>query len=61
MQFGGTPILVTLHDGRLTVAVHPEGVSRPIRVGVGDEIRELCPGDECTFEMRTEGTRVERV
>ena len=61
MQFRGTPILVTLDDGRLTVAVHPEGVTRPIRVGVGDEIRELCPGDECTFEMTEEGTLVDRV
>ena len=61
MQFRGTPLLVTLDDGRLTVAVHPEGVTRPIRVGVGDEIRELCPGDECTFEMTEEGTLVDRV
>jgi trehalose/maltose hydrolase-like predicted phosphorylase len=61
MQFRGTPILVALDDARLTVAVHSEGVSRPIRVGVGDEIRELCPGDERTFEMTAEGTRVERV
>jgi hypothetical protein len=36
-------------------------VSRQIRVGVGNEIRELCPGDEWMFEMRKEGTRVERV
>jgi hypothetical protein len=43
------------------VAAHREGVSRPIRVGVGDEIRELCPGDQCTFEIAEEGIRVERV
>jgi trehalose/maltose hydrolase-like predicted phosphorylase len=61
MQFRGTPIQITLEDSRLTVAVHPEGVSRPIRVGAGDEIRELCPGDEYRFEMTEEGTRAERV
>jgi trehalose/maltose hydrolase-like predicted phosphorylase len=61
MQFRGTPIHITLEDSRLTVAVHPEGVSRPIRVGAGDEIRELCPGDEYRFEMTEEGTRAERV
>ncbi len=51
MQFRGTPILVTLADGRLTLAAHREGVPRPIRVGVGDEVRELCAGDRCTFEL----------
>ena len=51
MQFQGTPILVTLADSRLTLAAHREGVPRPIRVGVGDEVRELCAGDRCTFEL----------
>ena len=51
MQFRRTPLLVTLDDGRLTLALHPEGASGPIRVGVGDEIRELCPGDRYTFEL----------
>ena len=52
MQFRGTPILVTLADGRLTLTAHREGVRRPVSVGVGDEVRELCPGDQCTFELR---------
>jgi len=52
MQFQGTPLLVSLADGRLTVAAHQEGVSRPIRVGVGDDVRELRAGDECTFSLR---------
>jgi trehalose/maltose hydrolase-like predicted phosphorylase len=51
MQFRGTPILVTLGGGRLTLAALREGVPRPIRVGVGDEVRELCAGDQCTFEL----------
>jgi trehalose/maltose hydrolase-like predicted phosphorylase len=51
MQFRGTPILVMLADGRLTLTAHREGVRRPISVGVGDEVRELCPGDRCTFEL----------
>jgi len=52
MQFRGTPILVTLADGRLTLTAHREGVRRPISVGVGDEVRELRAGDQCTFELR---------
>ena len=52
MQFRGTPIRVTLADGRLTLTAHREGVRRPISVGVGDEVRELRAGDRCTFELR---------
>jgi trehalose/maltose hydrolase-like predicted phosphorylase len=52
MQFRGTPIRVTLADGKLTLAAHREGVLRPISVGVGDEVRELRAGGQCTFEIR---------
>ena len=51
MQFRRTPLLVTLDKDRLTVALHPEGASGPVRVGVGGEIRELCPGDRHTFRL----------
>ena len=51
MQFRRTPMRVTLDRDRLTLTVHPEGASGPIKVGVGDEIRELCPGDRHTFEL----------
>ena len=44
MQFRGTPIRVTLADDELTVDALAEGFSRPIRVGVGDEVRELGAG-----------------
>ncbi len=52
MQFRGMPITVTLADGGLTVAVHAEGFSRPIRVAVGDEVRELRAGDQHTFALK---------
>ena len=51
MQFRETPILVTLTGDRLTLAIHPEGVSRPVRVGVLDDIRELRAGDRAVFEL----------
>jgi trehalose/maltose hydrolase-like predicted phosphorylase len=50
MQFQGTPIRVTLAGGKLMLAAHREGV-RPISVGFGGEVRELRPGDQCTFEL----------
>jgi len=51
MQFHGTPIQVTLTSDRLTLAVHPEGVSRPVRVGARGEVRELCPGERTVFAL----------
>jgi trehalose/maltose hydrolase-like predicted phosphorylase len=51
MQFRTTPILVTLSANRLTLAVHPEGASQPIRAGIPGDVRELCPGDEAVFEL----------
>jgi len=51
MQFRETPIQVTLAGGQLTLAVKPEGVSRPIRVGAYGDVRELCPGEQTVFEL----------
>jgi len=51
MQFRQTPIQVTLTGGHLKLAVHPEGASRPVRVAVRDDVRELCPGDQTVFEL----------
>jgi trehalose/maltose hydrolase-like predicted phosphorylase len=51
MQFRETPIQVALTGDHLTLAVHSEGVSRPVRVAVRDDVRELCPGDQTVFEL----------
>ena len=51
MQFRGTPLQVTLASDRLTLAVHPEGVSRPVRVGACGDVRELCPGERTVFQL----------
>ena len=51
MQFRRTPLLVTLDKDTLTLVLHPEGASGPVRVGVGGEIRELCPGDRQMFQL----------
>jgi trehalose/maltose hydrolase-like predicted phosphorylase len=55
MQFRETPILVTLSGGRLTLAVHPEGASHPIRAGIPGDVRELSPGDQAVFELSRGG------
>ena len=51
MQFHQAPIDVTLTRDRLTLAIHPEGVSQPVRAGVRDDLRELCAGDRAVFEL----------
>ena len=51
MQFRGTPIRVGIAGSRLTVEALPEGFSEPVRIGVGDEVRELAAGERCTFDL----------
>nr|MBA3420314.1 glycoside hydrolase family 65 protein [Thermoleophilaceae bacterium] len=51
MRFRGMPLRVTLADDELTIVAATEGASRPIRVGVRDDVRELCAGDRHTFAL----------
>jgi trehalose/maltose hydrolase-like predicted phosphorylase len=50
MQMRGTPIRVTVGNGELTVVI-TGGFSRAIRVGIGDDVRELGAGERCTFTL----------
>jgi trehalose/maltose hydrolase-like predicted phosphorylase len=54
MQFRGTPIRVTLTRSELTVVADAEGFSRPVRVGVGDDVRELQAGERWAFPLNRE-------
>jgi len=54
MQFRGMPLHVAMRRDQLTVAADREGQSRPVRVGVGEQIHELSPGEQCTFSLRHE-------
>ncbi|HTX31752.1 MAG TPA: glycosyl hydrolase family 65 protein [Solirubrobacteraceae bacterium] len=51
MQFQRTPLLVSLDRDQLVLTVHREGAGGPIRVAVGDQVRELCPGETETFQL----------
>jgi trehalose/maltose hydrolase-like predicted phosphorylase len=51
MQFQGTPLGVSLADGKLTVSANPESASKPIRVSVGDEVHDLGAGEQCVFHL----------
>ncbi|MDQ3849021.1 MAG: glycoside hydrolase family 65 protein, partial [Actinomycetota bacterium] len=52
MQVRGTPIRVTVRQGELTVVI-TGGFSRAIKVGVGDDVREIGAGERCTFALST--------
>jgi trehalose/maltose hydrolase-like predicted phosphorylase len=51
MQFQRTPLHVSLDRSRIVLTVHREGAGGPIRIAVGDQARELCPGETETFEL----------
>jgi hypothetical protein len=46
---------VHVADGSLTVAVQTEGFSHPVRIGLGDEVRELGAGQEWTVPLGRDG------
>ena len=49
MQFRGTAIRAGIEGSELTVAALADGFILPVRVGVGDDVRELSAGERCTF------------
>jgi trehalose/maltose hydrolase-like predicted phosphorylase len=49
MRFHGTPLEVELEGGKLTVAAQSDGLDQPIKIRVGDETREIGPGESHTF------------
>lgn len=61
MQFRGTPMRVSLGDGEVTITAPTEGFSRPVKVGVGDEVHELCAGEQHTFKLAQRSRRVHRL
>src|SRR5918999_1520439 len=51
VRFCQTPVEVTLKESRLAVATQTDGFNRSIKVGVGDEIREIKDGERYTFTL----------
>ncbi len=50
MQVQGTPIRMTIRDGELTVVI-TGGFAGAIKVGIGDDVREVGAGERCTFSL----------
>ena len=51
VRYRGTPLDVEIAGGELTVSAPGERFNKPVRVGVRDDVRELCAGDRCTFVL----------
>ncbi len=56
MQFRGTSIRVSISGDELTVHTLADGFSRPVRVCIGDEVRELTAGQEWVAPLRRQRT-----
>jgi hypothetical protein len=42
---------VGIEGSELTVESLREGFSEPVKIGVGDDVRELTAGERCTFSL----------
>ncbi|MBV8539049.1 MAG: glycoside hydrolase family 65 protein [Pseudonocardiales bacterium] len=52
MQFRGTSLRISIAGDELTVHALAEGFSRPVRIGIGGEFRELVAGQEWVAPLR---------
>lgn len=51
MQFRKTSIRISVKGVELTVLVPSEGFRAPVRIAIGEQVRELGAGDECVFAL----------
>ncbi|HZV51425.1 MAG TPA: glycosyl hydrolase family 65 protein [Candidatus Dormibacteraeota bacterium] len=52
LRFRGGRLEVALAGGRLRVTAREGAFERPVKVAVGDEVRELAPGESHSFEVQ---------
>ncbi len=50
LRFRSSRVQVTMEDGKLRVAAEPGGFQPAVRVGVGEVVREVAPGEAHTFD-----------
>ncbi len=51
MRFRGLLIKVTLEDSRLRVGAEVDSLNRSVKLGVGDQVREIRSGESLTFDL----------
>lgn len=60
IRFHGTSLQVSIQADELTVLAQAEGFRGPLRVGDGDEVRELDPGSGCVFPLPAQASSIRR-
>jgi trehalose/maltose hydrolase-like predicted phosphorylase len=58
MQFRGTSMRVSISGDELIVSILAEGFSRPVRIGIGSEVRELTAGENWAAPLRGQRDRL---
>ena len=51
MQFRGTSLRISIKGNELIALAQAEGFRGPVRIAVGDEVRELGAGARCVFPL----------
>jgi hypothetical protein len=51
MRFRGLLIKVTLEEGHLRVGAEVDSLNRSVKLGVGDQVREIRSGESYTFDL----------
>jgi trehalose-phosphatase len=51
MRFRGLLIKVTLEDGHLRVGAEVDSLNRSVKLGVGDQVREIRAGEDYVFDL----------
>jgi trehalose/maltose hydrolase-like predicted phosphorylase len=51
MRFRNKSVEATLKEGKLTVVTHTDGLDRPIKIGVGDEVRQIKDEERYAFTL----------
>ena len=51
MRFRGSPLHITVEGDKLTIAMQDDGPGPPVKVGVGDEVREAKGSELYTFSI----------
>jgi trehalose/maltose hydrolase-like predicted phosphorylase len=60
LRFRGTSLRVGIEGDQLTVVAEAEGFRGPLRVGVGDEVHDLGPGEGHVFPLRAPAPSMSR-
>ena len=57
MRFSGMLIKVTLEDNSVWLGAEGDSLNQSVKVGVGDQVREIRSGESHNFDLRVKAAR----